>query len=272
MKRLLFIINFFLFSGSTAVFSQELFVSTEPASNMPARSIAAKLNTEFVQPGSDNIQVRLSPEIQLGLHKNLMLHTATGFSDMYSSGLRWESVRLYAQYRFLSKDDVQKHFRMAAFAKAAYSRSNSPFDEINLGGDQSGIQGGIIATHLLHKLALSTTLSLLQSLDEKPEALIEAPSNSALGYTFSAGYLLLPRIYKNYKQTNFNIYAELTGQQSLDKKQSFIDLAPAVQFIFNSRSKLSIGYRFQLSGSMNRMAETAWMISFDTLFLNALKK
>ena len=74
----------------------------------------------------------------------------------------------------------------------------------------------------------------------------------AMNYSLSAGYLLLPREYTDYKQTNVNIYTELLAQQSLERKAYYVDLAPAVQFIFNSNAKLNIGYRFQLKGDMLR--------------------
>lgn len=65
---------------------------------------------------------------------------------------------------------------------------------------------------------------------------------------------------------------ELLGEQTMDVKRYCIDLAPAVQLIFNSNSKLNIGYRFQLSSNMQRMAANSWQVSFERTFLNALKK
>jgi hypothetical protein len=94
----------------------------------------------------------------------------------------------------------------------------------------------------------------------------------AMNYSLSAGYLLIPRTYTDYKQTNINLYAELLGQQTLDRKTNYWDLAPALQFIFNSNSKLNIGYRFQVSGNMNRMSKQSMLVSFERTFLNALRK
>jgi hypothetical protein len=93
-----------------------------------------------------------------------------------------------------------------------------------------------------------------------------------MNYSLSAGYLLLPFEYVDYRQTNLNLYAELLAQQSLDRKACYVDLAPAIQLIFNSNAKLNIGYRFQLNGDMQRMTESSWLISFERTFLNALKK
>src|SRR5688500_8389633 len=119
--------------------SQELYVYTEPASNMPAKSLSAKITGKFVKGlHSNRTEQRIMPEVMLGLNKNWMIHAGVTFSDMYSSNVRWESVKLYAKYRFLSNDDVHKHFRMAAFAEVAHSVNPVYYDELSLDGDQSG--------------------------------------------------------------------------------------------------------------------------------------
>lgn len=269
-----FIVGLFLFSGLYSA-SQELYVFTEPASNMPAHSLSAKLSSKFLTGRhSQRTEQRIMPEIMFGFNKNWMLHIATSFSDMYTSNIRWESVRAYAKYRFLSLDEVHSHFRMAAFAQASYSRNRWFYDELALEGDQPGMQAGIVATQLLHKLAISGTASMLGIFknDASKGFPDQAYSRHAFDYTLSAGYLLLPRKYSSYKQTNLNIYCELLGQRSTDLNKFFVDLAPALQLIFNSNSKLNIGYRFQLEGNMHRMAEKSWLISFEYLFLDALKK
>lgn len=253
--------------------AQELYVYTEPASNMPAKSISGKLSTTLLKNSStDRAEQRYAPEIMLGLSKKWMVHGATTFSNMYSSNLRWESVRLYAKYRFLSLDEVHQHFRMAAFGEIAHSVNDAMYEEVSLNGDQSGVMGGVILTQLWQKLALSSTLSYAQVTTKKPASIPEAYPWQAFNYSLSAGYLLLPHNYTSYRQTNVNIYAELLGQQTLDKKQYYIDVAPALQFIFNSNAKLNMGYRFQLSGDMRRMAEQSWQFSFEYVFLNALRK
>lgn len=255
----------------TGVSAQELYVFSEPASNMPAKSISGKVSGRFADSREhDRWMQRYSPELMFGLNKNWMVHAATTFSDMYTANLRWESVRVYAKYRFLSVDDVHRHFRMAAFTEAGYSRNDPHFDELAIEGDQSGIQAGIILTQLWNKLALSSTLSAIKSTQDKDKIERAGAPGEAFAYSVSAGYLVLPVQYTSFKQTNLNIYAEVLGQRSLDRKRYFVDLAPAVQLIFNSNAKLNFGYRFQLNGNMNRMAEKGWLISFERTFLNAL--
>lgn len=262
---------------ASQVKTQELFVYTEPASNMPAHSFSAKLTGHFV--ASDNIYGRFSqrymPELMFGINKKWMIHVSATLSDMHTVNLRFESFSLYTKYRFLSKDDIHKHFRMAVYAD--FSRTNAPFhyDEISLMGDKSGVEAGLIATELANKFAASVTLSHTQVLDKSRKnktTYVPPRSYQAMNYSFSAGYLLLPKEYTSYKQLNVNLYAELLIQQLLDNKKYYADLAPAIQLIFNSNSKLNIGYRFQLGSNMNRMANDSWLISFERTFLNALKK
>ena len=260
-------------AGST----QELYVYSEPASNMPARSISAKLSANLItkQNPYNRFMQRYTPEIMVGINKNWMVHAGASFADMNTVNFRWESVYLYGKYRFFSSDDLHSHFRMAVFGEAAYSRSPFHFDELSLQGDKSGAQIGLIATQLWNKLAVSATVSHLQSLDgSRNDKIAYAPSRiyQAMNYSLSAGYLLLPFEYNDYRQTNLNLYAELLAQQSLDRRAYYIDLAPAVQLIFNSTTKLNLGYRFQLGGDMERMTGSSWLIGIERAFLNALKK
>jgi len=236
---------------------------------MPAHSIGAKATARFLQePLSGKLKSRYTPEIMYGFDKNLMLHVATSFSNIYSGGQQWESVRFYGKYRFLSSDELYRHFRMAAFVEAAYSVNKPYYDELSLEGDQSGVQAGIIATQLLHRLALSSTVSYLGTakLDASDPLRGTTPS-SAFNYSVSAGYLVLPKKYTDYKQTNLNLYMELLGQQTTDISAYYVDLAPAVQLIFNSQAKLNLGYRFALGSNMNRMANNSWLLGFEWLFL-----
>jgi hypothetical protein len=257
--------------------AQELYVYSEPASNMPAHSISTKLTGHFV--ARDNIYDRFSqrymPEVMFGFSKNWMMHISATFADMHTNNFDFESVSLYGKYRFLSKDELHKHFRMAVFADASYTRVPFHYDEITLMGDKSGVEAGIIATQLWHRFALSGTVSHTQVLDEsRNDKVIYVPERNyqSVNYVLSGGYLLFPKEYTDYRQLNVNLYLELLAQQTLERKTHFIDMAPALQFIFNSNAKLNIGYRFQVDGSMNRMANKSWLISFERTFLNALKK
>lgn len=257
--------------------AQELYPYTEPASNMPANSISLKLGTMYGKdPHSDRIMQRYTPEIMFGLNKKWMVHGSLTFSDMHESYFYFESAKVYAKYRFLSYDEVHKHFRMAAFGAASYSRNHLDHNELNLYGDHSGAQVGLIATQLWNKLAVSGTASLIEVFDKKrnDKLLPQQYAFESLNYSLSAGFLVLPVNYTDYDQTNLNIYAELLGGRNLDWKYEkyYLDLAPSLQLIFKSTSKLNVGYRFQLKSDIYRLMKNSWMVSYEHIFLNALNK
>jgi len=218
---------------------------------------------------------RYTPELMFGLNKAWMVHTSVSFSDMHQSSLAWEGARLYAKYRFLSHDDVHKHFRMAGFGMAAYSRNQLEYNEINLFGDQSGVEGGLVATQLMNKFAVSASAGWNEVLNKarNDKNLVDRYAFQSLNYSLSAGYLLLPVEYKDYNQTNVNLYVELLGSRNInfEREKYYIDLAPAVQAIFNSTAKLNVGYRFQVASDISRLGRNSFTISFEYIFLNALK-
>jgi hypothetical protein len=261
--------------------AQELYVSTEPASNMAAGSVGLRLNTKlFLVQHDGSYTLRLDPEIMVGLTKNLMLHLNAYASNMYQKNIQLEGASVYGKYRFLSVDDIHSHFRMAAFGK--FSLVNNPVllkggnayygsDEIDMDGNNSGVIAGIVATQLEHKLALSSSIAFAKRLDNTNASVLPGQSTQALNYSLSAGYLLLPVTYKDFSQTNVNLYCEFLGSSSLDKKAWYMDVAPAVQFIFNSISRLDFSWRTQLTGNMERLSKNVFLLRFEYNLLNVFK-
>jgi len=271
-----FSVGIFLFLSFSAL-SQELYIFSEPASNIPAKSMMIKLTSHFVS--YDRVfarsALRLMPEVRMGLHKKFMLDIGGSFSNMHTSHFDGESIFVYAKYRFLSLDDVHKHFRMAFFGEASHTNAPFHYDEISLMGDKSGAEVGLIATELLNKLALSLSVSHTQLLDSsRYNHIVYVPTRNykAMNYSLSGGYLLFPKEYTDYRQINVNLYLELLTQQALDLHTYYFDFAPAVQFIFSSNTKLNFSYRFQWSGNMQRMSKDSWVISFERSFLNVFSK
>ena len=218
---------------------------------------------------------RSAPQVSFGVSKHLEICVGNTISNMYSYRPKLESANFYLKYRFLSIDGIHRHFRMAGYVEAAKTSSPFHFDEINLGGDKSGVEAGLIVTQLWNKLAVSGTVSHTQILnayrwDKTNHAGLH--SFQSIQSNIATGYLLLPRNYTSYKQTNLNLYIELLTQKLLERNRFYIDLAPAIQFIFFSQTKLNIGYRFQLNSDMERMMRRSWLLSVETTFLGALRK
>jgi hypothetical protein len=266
-------IFFFLFVYSFSI-AQELYVFTNPASNIPGESLVLKLSTKSMVPYHNNQrEFRVSPEIQAGATKNLMFATGMTLSNMFfSNNLSVESVRMYSKYRFYSNDASHMHFRAAVFAQASYSSNPLVYHEFNLDGDNSGFQVGLVGTQLINKFAISGGVSYVNQVERKKKVeFFRGFSNQAVQYNLSMGYLLFPRNYESIKQTNFNLYCEFLGQKNTDLNVGFLDIAPAIQVIFNSRARINLGGRFQLTGTAHRMADRSMFISFEYYLLNAFK-
>lgn len=294
----LYVISFLLLNACILFFNmaaaQELYVFSDPASNAPARSLSIKYAGKWVgksQVGHQHNANRQMLESQFGINKKLMLRTGLSLGNMYNlddNRLTFESVNVYAKYRFLSYDGVHKHFRAAAFLKGVFSNNDLKYDELTSEGDQTAVQAGLIFTQLVHKLAVSSTFALTEVMDGERFLKYGGPRNfgyRSLNYSLSAGYLLLPRTYSNYNQTNLNLYIELLGSSGQGPEMyngwtggvfrtnfSYLDLAPALQLIIKSNAKLNLGYRFQLSGNAFRMSNSAFLVSYERTFLNTFKR
>jgi hypothetical protein len=255
-----------LMASACVAFAQELYVNTEPASNMAAHSLGIRLeNQGFTSQGFKN---RTTLEMMYGATGKLMVHASAYVSDFYQQRQHLEGGSVYGKYRFLSIDTVQSHFRGAIFGKASISSNPFNTQEIALEGDNSGLQGGLIFTKLIHKLALSSSASYLRAFDNSGNAPSIAGAKNAVAYSLSAGYLLLPKSYTSYKQVNVNVYAELLGKSNPGYAQSYLDVAPAVQFIFNSVCRLDLSYRAPLFNSMDRFSKNMYLVRFEYNFFN----
>lgn len=251
--------------------AQELFVFTEPASNMPARSLGLRLNNWVMEENfKGNYNYQFIPEIMWGVNKNLMIHLE-GFYSNYPGYFKPQGLGAYAKYRLYTSDQVYRHFRLAAFTRL--STNNNPImqEEIETFGFNSGYQVGIIGTQLLHKTALSSTLYYQQAFNNGQHNEFPATySNDAVNYTFSAGRLILPKKYIGFKQTNVNLMVELLGQTLLENGKSYLDVAPAVQFIFNSQTRIDIGYKRELYSNMQRVLPNGFLVRIEHVLFNVI--
>jgi hypothetical protein len=260
-----------LFLLSIATQAQELFSMTEPASNMAARSLALRVdNFVMDEINSAKINYHLIPGIRMGVTKKLMVSTSAFFSNRLKQ-FKAEGASLYAKYRFLSNDAVQQHFRMAAFGMVSFNNSDIHQKEINLYGHNTGFEAGVVATQLLHKVALSSTVSYVKAFDNgnNNKYVYGLQNSRAINYSFSAGKLMLPVQYNDYNQTNVNLMVEVLGQVNTGSGKNYVDVAPSVQLIFNSVSRIDIGYKKQVSGNLLRTAPNGFFIRLEHNFFNA---
>ena len=252
MGKILFIITVFFFQKAT---SQELFLVSDPASNVPSNSLSVNVQQSlFKEKFETGYNYHLMPEATYGLNKNLMIR-GTAFVSNRNASLVTEGGSFYTKYRFFSSDDLNSHFRLAAFGRYSFNNADIHQEQIEIMGHNSGFETGLIATKLIKKLAISSTISFEKALDNKPN--YSFPDNlgdNATNYTLSFGKLMYPKKYTSFKQTNINLMLEFVGQTINENGKSYLDVVPVVQFIFNSQARLDLAYRQELMSSMLRSA------------------
>lgn len=266
MKYLLLI---FVLTVKTAR-AQELFVFTEPASNMAAKSFGVRANNYLMfEERTGKANYHLLPEIMWGISKKLMIH-GEAFLSNRNRNFVTEGGGLYLKYRFYSMDDVHSHFRLAAFGRYSFNNSDVHQRAIDLNGHNSGYEGGLVATKLKNKVAVSASVSYLYATDNGKEKFIYSKKNrNAANYSLSVGKLMLPKEYTSYNQTNLNLMVELLGQVNMNTGYSYVDIAPAVQFIFLSRMRFDAAYRIPLVKDITRTTPGGFLIRLEYNIFNA---
>ena len=266
------ILLFFVVINCQNVFSQELFVITDPASNVPANSLGVNvMQSLFKEEMKSGYNYHFMPEVSYGLNKNIMFR-ASAFVSNRNNNLVTEGGSFYTKYRFYSADDLNSHFRLAAYGRYSFNNADIHQEQIEILGHNSGFETGIIATKLIKKVAISSSVSFEKAFDNKPS--YPFPDNigdNATNYTLSLGKLMYPKKYTNYKQTNINLMVEFVGQTINENGKSYLDVMPAVQFIFNSQARLDLGYRKELINSMTRSSSERFYFNLYYTFFNLTK-
>lgn len=253
-------------------YSQELFVVTDPASNLPANTLSVRvMQSVFKEQIETGYNYHAMPEITYGISKNLMVRS-TVFVCTRSNSIIAEGASFYAKYRVFTTDDVNSHFRIATFGRYSFNKADIHQDEIEIMGHNTGFETGIIATQLIKKVAVSSSVSFEKAFDNKPDYAF--PSNqgdNATNYTLSIGKLMYPKKYTSYKQTNINLMLEFLGQTINQNGKSYLDVVPSVQFIINSQARIDVGYRQELYNSMARSAPNGVYFNLEYNFFNVIK-
>lgn len=275
MKKYFVILFFAIQAGLSA---QELYPNSEPASISPKNALGIRLMNEAYASGNNlrtwhgvMFMYAVSPKLMFNAMFTTSNHHRRELPSTYvetngenqrvsnlnpSYAYLAESVNLGFRYRFVNRDGDHKHFRMAAYGNAVYS--NLPHDEaeVTLMGDNKGLGGGLISTVLLHKLAISATGGIIKPFEHRDASGVTLKYGNAYNYSLSFGYLVFPFKYKNYSQTNVNLYAEFLGKtyeglqvnkngftvasQHLKDYQpnTFVEFRPAIQFIVKSNLRI----------------------------------
>ena len=179
----------------------------------------------------------------------------------------FETYNLNLKYRFYVDDGHNEHLRGAVWGEMAFGSNAHDEAEPSLMGDNNGFAAGVIFTKLHKRLAVSLGLSGILPLKYHEEAKdLTFQYGNAFHYSLSFGYLVLPKEYKSYDQVNVNIYAEFLGRAyggaTIDmagenvltdgvpslESGHYLELRPAIQFIFWSNTRLDVSSSFLVAG------------------------
>ena len=270
MKLKLTIVSLLLFTNN--ILGQELYINTEPASLIPKGTKVIRLHHHSIflnednEPWSHKNAKIFIPQISYGISKHIMVSAALQISNNpydASPNMAFNGFKLYSKQRIISTDKQKYHTRLSSFIKYTnHGKWNSPNykfirNSYDLDFQDSGAEIGLIATQLIKKLAVSVTSGYGIISNRTSDGAFDDKSFNSLHNSISAGYLLFPRKYKSYKQTNFNIYLEYLTSSIVSKnypsgyKKFMSTFAPGIQFIIMSRSRLDFGYKLRKGNMPN---------------------
>lgn len=300
-SRFLLCLWFLIFGlGANKTQAQELYPLAEPASNIPKNVLGVRMFSETFKEINQWRNVS-ALRLMYGATPNLSVYLTAFASNHHGRKLpegfpfhnspergeyypfRFNGGNIYAKYRFLTYDKQNEHFRMAAYGEAAYVNETHHESEPNVGmGDNAGFSGGLITTYLYQKFAVSLTLGATlpmgyagyaeDEIRDLPEIPVYVKYGKSLDYKLSMGYLVYPKKYRSFKETNINIYLELLGKKYgaaharvfngmpneywLNnyqypvglQKGYYLDVAPGLQAIFNSNLRVDVSMMFPFLG------------------------
>ena len=266
MKKifLFFLIFLFLYNNS---YSQELYINTEAASLIPKGTKVIRFNYSsiFLNQTNEKESIKnallFAPSLAYGLSKKIMISGSFQISNKpYEKDLvtnfGFNGFKLYSKQRIFTTDKQKNHTRLSSFVKYSFHKEKFMKSNIDLELQDKGFEFGLIGTQLIKKLAISITSAYTRVNDiyDKSNNLFKL---GTLKNSISAGYLVFPRKYKSYKQTNFNLYLEyitntITNKSFPERFNKFSsNLAPGIQFIILSRSRLDFSYKIRQGDTEN---------------------
>ncbi len=280
--------------------AQELYPLAEPASVLPKHTLGLRMFSETYKEVNQwrnmtalRLMYGISPKFSVYLtgiasnHHGKKMPVEFPFHNTPERGAyypyKFNGFHLYLKYRFFSLDGEKSHLRMALYGEGAYVKTTHHEAEPDLEmGDNKGLGAGFIATYLNRKVAVSATIGGIfpfsalgaspDNIDQLPDMPVRTYYGKALNYHLSLGYLFLPFQYKNYDQTNFNLYLEFHGkimdnarvdlfvgkenEYRLDpvtypaalQAGYFLDVSPGAQLILKSNTRLDFSVTFPVAG------------------------
>ncbi len=277
--------------------AQELYPLSEPASTLGKNTLGVRIFSETYKE-VDKVRNMTALRLMYGVTPRLTTYITGIASNHHGEKMpqdfpfhntpergaeypyKFNGVHFYAKYRYLSIDKNKSHLRLAVYGEAAQVSTTHHETEPNLMmGDTKGWGGGIINTYLYKKFSASLTAGLIfpkYSEGLSPDPIVGLPDvgvrthyGRSLTYNLSFGYLIYPKKYENYDQTNINLYLEFTGKAyeaaKVDlfigtdreyylhnsryptalQKGYYVDISPGIQFIVKSNLRIDASTTLQ---------------------------
>ncbi len=274
MSRVLVIV--FVLSVFSGLRAQELFIQTEPASNMPVGRFGVRATSDIWSENNRTIS-RFGTEIMYGVSKNLMVHLQAYGSNAIHN-FEPETYGIYAKYRLYSDDDFKYHFRISAYGEVLGGKQHNTIPSFSFKGAGPMVASGLIFTLLENRLALSSTVGAAKSLkDIFPTDGGSFTNITGINASLSAGYLVYPNTYTSYSDPNINIYAELLGYNSYFQLNDGFDystnasggelvLSFGPQLILNSVARFDLAYSLLLKSNFIEKRSNSLLLRFEYNF------
>ncbi len=274
MIRLLVIV--FVLSVFSGLRAQELFIQTEPASNMPVGRFGVRVTSDLWSENTRRVS-RLGAEMMYGISKELMVHLQA-YGSNSNNTFEPETFGIYAKYRLLSDDDFKYHFRISAYGEVLGGKQQNSTPSFSSKGAGPMVAGGLIATLLKNRFALSSTAGATRSLKDIFKKDGGSFTNiTGINASLSAGYLVYPNTYTSYADPNINIYAELLGYNSYFQWNDGFDystqrsggellLSFGPQLILNSVARFDVAYSLLLKSNFNEKRSNSLLLRFEYNF------
>ncbi len=299
MRRVALLLLFCV--GKEHAVAQELFIQAEAASTLPKNAVAIRLLGETFQEAGDQkylLALRLmygvSPKLSVyasavssnhhgkRLPFNFIQHTHGGNGTRYFAGqvprgipyaFNLNGLHLYAKYRLLTFDHWHGHLRVAVYGEWSHLTNVHDEAEPELFEDTPGWGTGLIATYLKNKLALSITSGCMfprtytglenNRFSSAPPKVIDLEYGNAQFLLFSAGYLVSPKVYSDYNQSNWNVYTEIlckryaaakvyrdglpiANESRFLQQGAYVEAYLGLQHIIESKMRLDLSVGFNL--------------------------
>ena len=282
-RRILYFCITLSFLSVSEVNSQELFPLNEPSTQIPKGVLGVKFINEYYKEFDKHRHLQ-GYRVMYGLFRNATIMTTATFSNHHSRNLPYDitshshnyngtapaypylfnGFNFYFKYRFFTRDGKNRHLRMALYSE--YSTISTAHDEAEprLMDDTGGFSSGLIITALKEKFAVSLTTGKILPTPFTDNVLgqkVTLDYGDAWQYNLSFGYLIYPKVYSTYEETNYSFYAEFIGksyeagniyiddvwapsQSELFIKRNYVECHLGIQQVIksNTRIDLSLGF------------------------------